>query len=652
MSFRSRLLVFFTAIVVVPMIALAFVLFSITSDAETGKADARIAGGLRVAFSVYERDRGAAQSELRALVASKTTRSALASGDRTTIRRTFQEELRRHPAIESLVLYDPSGRSVVQEGTQDAVAPSTAAPTTADGERLGTLAVSTTSARRYAEDVAGLTGLDARVFVGARRAASTLTETKSAEPRSGDIDVGGNSYRGRFETIREPVGPPLHVGVFDQADTLASSIDRRRIIVGGVLLAVFLAALALAIWIARSLQGEIGRFLKAARRIAGGDFEQPIETHGHDEFAALGSEFNKMSEDLARMIEEVSSKRRELEDTMRRVGEAFATGLDREGLVELAVRTAVEACEADSGRALPLDARRMNALHVGHSEKDLLDALEGAERRAFAIEADNVSELLARLEPAADEPPEQHGPTGAEVSGVHALAMPLRARLGSANDFDQVGVIAIARRGRDFTETERDLFGYLASQAAVSLENANLHETVQRQAVTDELTGLFNVRHFHVTLDYEVERTRRFQSEVSLVMIDIDDFKQVNDTYGHQQGDLVLIEVGRVLRELSRDIDEPARYGGEELAVVLPQTDVLGAELAAERMRAAIERLEIRRVDHDGVLRVTASFGVASLPGTATTKDRLIAAADQALYRAKRGGKNRVERAESAAAAR
>ncbi|MFL5826551.1 MAG: GGDEF domain-containing protein, partial [Thermoleophilaceae bacterium] len=159
-------------------------------------------------------------------------------------------------------------------------------------------------------------------------------------------------------------------------------------------------------------------------------------------------------------------------------------------------------------------------------------------------------------------------------------------------------------------------------------------------------------RHFHQTLDYEVERTRRFQSEVSLVMMDIDNFKHVNDTYGHQQGDLVLLEVGRVLRELSRDIDEPARYGGEELAVILPQTDVSGAELAAERMRTAIEQLEIRRVDDDGLLRVTASFGVASLPGTASTKDRLIAAADQALYRAKRGGKNRVERAESAAAAR
>jgi diguanylate cyclase (GGDEF)-like protein len=130
------------------------------------------------------------------------------------------------------------------------------------------------------------------------------------------------------------------------------------------------------------------------------------------------------------------------------------------------------------------------------------------------------------------------------------------------------------------------------------------------------------------------------------MLLDIDDFKSVNDTYGHQQGDLVLIEVGRVLRALSRDIDEPSRYGGEEMAVVLPQTDVAGAELLAERMRAAVAGIEIERLDGGGRLQVTASFGVASLPSNASDKDSLIAEADAALYRAKRSGKNRVGRAE------
>jgi diguanylate cyclase (GGDEF)-like protein len=153
------------------------------------------------------------------------------------------------------------------------------------------------------------------------------------------------------------------------------------------------------------------------------------------------------------------------------------------------------------------------------------------------------------------------------------------------------------------------------------------------------------VRHFHDLLDQEIERAQRFNNHIGLVMVDIDNFKQVNDTYGHPQGDLVLKEVARVLQEQSRDIDYPARYGGEEMSVILPQTDIAGAAMLAERMREAIEELRVRRLDGGGVLKMTASFGVAALPGSATDKRYLIAVADEALYRAKRAGKNRVERA-------
>jgi diguanylate cyclase (GGDEF)-like protein len=179
----------------------------------------------------------------------------------------------------------------------------------------------------------------------------------------------------------------------------------------------------------------------------------------------------------------------------------------------------------------------------------------------------------------------------------------------------------------------------------VSIENASLHETVERQAVTDELTGLANVRAFTSILDRELERGRRYETPLGLVLLDLDDFKLVNDTYGHQQGDEVLAQVAGVLRDLSRDLDAPARYGGEEMAVVLPQTDAEGAMLLAERMREAVERLHVPRVRGGGTLSVTASFGVASVPDSAADRESLIAAADAALYRAKRGGKNRVDRA-------
>jgi diguanylate cyclase (GGDEF)-like protein len=143
----------------------------------------------------------------------------------------------------------------------------------------------------------------------------------------------------------------------------------------------------------------------------------------------------------------------------------------------------------------------------------------------------------------------------------------------------------------------------------------------------------------------EVERARRYGHELGLIMLDIDNFKQVNDTYGHLQGDLVLREVARVLRQTSREIDEPARYGGEEMAVALPQTDLEGAYQFAERVRRRIEELALPQPG-GGVLRVTASFGAASLAAIrGGDKDTLVAAADAALYEAKRAGKNRTERA-------
>jgi diguanylate cyclase (GGDEF)-like protein len=131
-------------------------------------------------------------------------------------------------------------------------------------------------------------------------------------------------------------------------------------------------------------------------------------------------------------------------------------------------------------------------------------------------------------------------------------------------------------------------------------------------------------------------------------MLDIDNFKAVNDTYGHQQGDVVLRTVALVLADSSREVDYPARYGGEELAVILPHTDLEGAYAIAERIRTAIEAVRIPRIDQGGRLAITASLGVAA--SSDGDKDALIAEADAALYQAKRQGKNRTVRARAEAA--
>ena len=152
----------------------------------------------------------------------------------------------------------------------------------------------------------------------------------------------------------------------------------------------------------------------------------------------------------------------------------------------------------------------------------------------------------------------------------------------------------------------------------MSVENASLHEAVERQAVTDELTGLANVRAFLDTLDRELERSRRFGTPLGLVMVDLDDFKRVNDTYGHQQGDEVLAQAAGVLRGSSTELDTAARYGGEELAMILPQTDASGAELLSERVREAIESLRVRRVDEGSSLR-----GYGELRRGGRTRERI-----------------------------
>jgi diguanylate cyclase (GGDEF)-like protein len=360
-----------------------------------------------------------------------------------------------------------------------------------------------------------------------------------------------------------------------------------------------------------------------------------------------------MSSELESHISAIERQRQELELAIRRIGEAVGAGLDREGVVGLVVRTAIEACGAEAGRALPIDPKRMELFEFGiDGDESLLAGLVAAEREAFNIDSDIGRELMAMLEPEDGSPLPQRRPSTVNLELVHALALPMRARIAGGKDVDFVGVISIARHERPFTPQERDLFGYLAGQATLSIENVDLHETVQQQALTDELTGLYNVRQFHERLEGEIERADRFGTPLSLVMLDIDRFKSVNDTYGHQQGDRVLVEVARVMRRHSRDVDLPARYGGEEMAVVLPQTDLAGAEQLAERMRVAIERMAIQRLDGGGELPITASFGVASFPAEATSKTTLIAAADAALYRAKHAGRNRVERADAVTAAR
>jgi diguanylate cyclase (GGDEF)-like protein len=193
-----------------------------------------------------------------------------------------------------------------------------------------------------------------------------------------------------------------------------------------------------------------------------------------------------------------------------------------------------------------------------------------------------------------------------------------------------------------FAESEEELFGHLCLQASTAIENVELHDRLRREATQDELTGLANHRRFQEVLAEALTRADRTAQPLALVMLDIDDFKAVNDHHGHQEGDAVLRAVARAVRDTSRRTDEPARYGGEELAVVLPDTDLDSAYELAENLRRAVAGLHLHA--NGPSIPLTVSVGVAAVDCDRRNPADLIAAADAALYQAKRTGKNRTVR--------
>ena len=214
----------------------------------------------------------------------------------------------------------------------------------------------------------------------------------------------------------------------------------------------------------------------------------------------------------------------------------------------------------------------------------------------------------------------------------------MRIDFKDAFDGSTLTMVLAAGEG-SFSKDAREAAEWITAQAAIALENAHLHQLVQEQAVTDELTALANRRQFLDALAHELTRSARTGETASLILCDLDDFKNVNDRFGHPAGDEALRVVGRVLRETVRELDVPARLGGEEFAVVLPNTGLEGAVRLAERIRVAIANAAI--VVGGSRISLTVSLGVATHVSGDSIED-LLHQADRCLYAAKEAGKNVV----------
>jgi diguanylate cyclase (GGDEF)-like protein len=225
---------------------------------------------------------------------------------------------------------------------------------------------------------------------------------------------------------------------------------------------------------------------------------------------------------------------------------------------------------------------------------------------------------------------------GARSNTASVLAVPIRLK-GQI-----IGIISTqSYRAQAYANDDQELLEMLATHAAIAFENARQFADSQHLASTDSLTSIYNRRKFFELADREYKRAERYERPLAAFMMDLDNFKIINDNHGHPTGDQVLYEIAKICLYELRDVDLLGRYGGDEFTALLPETNISQASVIAERVRAQIEATPILLPGKISV-RTTMSFGVAALDKTCTSLSILIERADKALYESKHSGRNKV----------
>lgn len=408
--------------------------------------------------------------------------------------------------------------------------------------------------------------------------------------------------------------------------------------------AVFAAALGIALLagalLGRHVLGSVSVLRRASRRLEEGDLAARAASPGNDELGELALDFNAMAEKIERHEQAIEQRSSQL-NALNHIAIAITSSLSLQNILDEIMRSGIALTGARASCIVFYDESvRLFTEWVAQGLSEQFVAKLSFSPGGLADQAfTNGSHILSN-----DRPETRHKLSRfAREEGLRCfICLPLTSR------DHRLGVIYFYRTDRDtFTSTEIELLKTFASLVAQAIENARLYDSVQEQAKKDALTGLNNRGEFQRQLKAELERARRYGRSVSLLMLDVDHFKIVNDSYGHQAGDEVLRALASRLRIENRPVDGAARYGGEEFVVILPETAAEGAVALAERLRAAVAEAGVP-IAGGRTIPVTVSIGVATFPSDGGSGTALIAAADAALYAAKAGGRNRVSRYEPA----
>jgi diguanylate cyclase (GGDEF)-like protein len=420
----------------------------------------------------------------------------------------------------------------------------------------------------------------------------------------------------RYEIAPAVAGVPYRLAAWMPA----GAPDPVRVVLLAVALVAVLASAVLLAVVTARLTTPLRLLARAAARLRAGDLSARTGLAGDGEVGELAAALDDMAGRLQGREEELRRTRAAEADAAARLGEALERTHDLDGLLQTVLEAGCAAVSAAAGAALLGSERTLEergTLTVG-------DVQVPARASAWL-------DRLAPRAPAAARPVT----AGPLEAGAPVLAVPLRT------PERVLGALAVARVPGDpgFEPEDTDALQDLAGHAAAAVANALAHEETRRLSVTDPLTGAGNFRQLSTTLAREVERATRFNRPLSVVMLDLDHFKAVNDSHGHPFGDGVLREFARRLQDCLREVDTVTRYGGEEFTVVLPETGAEGAAAVAGRIVRAVRDQPFAVGNRSA--EVTVSAGVAAFPDHGRTASEILRAADAALYAAKGAGRDR-----------
>jgi two-component system cell cycle response regulator len=488
---------------------------------------------------------------------------------------------------------------------------------------------------------------------GGALVSSTLSGTQAAKQAD-----AAKAHQATLGTNAQTASPPK---VFDDAGRILAFVPpstnqpysvivservpnttNLTLVLAAIVLVTILAGLLMGRLLARLISGPVVELSEAAARAASGDLDIAIPVRSKDEVGQLATAFNHMTSELQTYIRQLESSRDELRQNLDRLGATLTHTHDLDGILAVVLDTAIGSAQATGGAIMFLDTNGNLAVQVRRGE-----VAESVDVGTLVPLGKGIAgQVAATGEPvcgrAGDGPGLRRVPSEPDAASVIAVPLKQSGRIvGVLNLYDKEGA-------REFTSHDLDTILAFSTQAGVAIDNVLLHQEAQRLSLTDPLTGLWNYRYLTIGLGHEIERATRFSRPLAALMLDLDRFKSINDEYGHQVGDAVLIELAGRMRAEVREVDTVSRYGGEEFVIVLPETDAIGAARLAARLGTVIRstpfcldlRADGQAVDPHKGLKVTASIGVAVFPEHGSTPARLLRSADDALYAAKDAGRD------------